>query len=443
MKKLMHIGLLLLTTMSVSVFAAPEIITWKTSNGANVYFVETHDLPIVDVQVVFDAGSVRDTGDKRGLSLLVNSLLELGANGLNADQISFEFERLGAEYSAQSGHDSSSVSLRSLSDQSKLVKAVEMLRQVIAFPEFQQKDFERQRNNLLVSIQRKHQSPASIAKERFEQEIYQGHPYGNANEGSPDTLEQIAREDLVNFHKQFYTTTNTIISIVGDIKRQSAEKLVEELLKSLPEGQANKAIAVVNDLERGKTIRIPHLSTQVHILIGQPGIKYGDPDYFPLYVGNHILGGGGLGSRLFEEVREKRGLSYGVSSYFSPRRGVGTFMASLQTRVDQADQALAVLRETIAEFRHSGPNKSELAAAKKYIAGSFPLRTDSNKEISRYISFIGFYGLPIDHLETFATKVAAVTVEEIRASFQKRVDVDRFITVMVGPVDAEQGGTIN
>ena len=439
----MHIGLLLLITMSVPGFAAPEIINWKTSSGTNVYFVETHNLPIVDVQVVFDAGSVRDPGDKRGLSLLVNSLLELSADGLNADQISFEFERLGAEYSGQSGYDSASVSLRSLSNQSKLAKAVEMLHKVLAFPEFQHKDFERQRNNLLVSIQRKHQSPRSIAKERFDHEIYQGHPYGYANEGSAETLAQITRKDLLNFHKRFYTTMNAMISIVGDIERKSAEKLAEELLKSLSEGQANKTIAVVQDLERGKIIKIPHPSTQVHILTGQPGIKYGDPDYFPLYVGNHILGGGGMMSRLYEEVREKRGLSYSVSSYFSPRRVAGPFMANAQTREDQADQALAVLMETITEFRDNGPSKAELAAAKKNITGSFPLRTDSNRETSRYISVIGFYGLPIDYLDTFSAKVEAVTVEDIKASFQNRMDVDRFITVMAGPVDADQGGTAN
>ena len=433
----------MLIAISGTVFAVPEITLWKTSNGANVYFVETHDLPIVDLQVVFGAGSVRDPDDKRGLSLLTNSILELGANGLNADQISFEFERLGAEYNGISGYDSASVSLRSLSDQSKLKKAITILQQVIAYPDFQEKDLERQLNSLLVDIQRKNQSPGSVATEQFIQEIYQGHPYGYAIEGSAESLARISREDLVKFHKQYYTSTNAMVSLVGDIKRQDAEEIAEELLKSLPADSAHNQVADVKDLDRAKTIRLPHPSTQVHILMGQPGIKYGDPDYFPLYVGNHILGGSGLVSRLFGEVREKRGLAYSVSSYFSPRRAAGPFLARAETREDQADQTLAVLRQTIAEFRNSGPSEQELATAIKNITGSFPLRIDSNREISRYISVIGFYGLPTDYLETYTTKVKAVTVEAVKASFQNRVDVDRFITVMVGPVDVDEGGTEN
>jgi zinc protease len=157
-------------------------------------------------------------------------------------------------------------------------------------------------------------------------------------------------------------------------------------------------------------------------------------------VGNHILGGGGLVSKLFEEVREKRGLSYTASSYFAPRRDNGPFRASLQTRNDQAEEALTVLQATIAEFIRRGPTGDELESAKKNITGGFPLRIDSNGEISGYLSVIGFYGLPLDYLEQFNRKIEAVTVADIKDAFQRRIHVDKFVTVLVGPVDQDTGG---
>ena len=170
-------------------------------------------------------------------------------------------------------------------------------------------------------------------------------------------------------------------------------------------------------------------------MTGQTGMRYGDPDYFALYVGNHILGGGGLVSRLFQEVREKRGLSYGASSYFAPRRDAGPFMASISTRGDQAAEGFSVLKKTIADFIEQGPTEDELVAVKKNITGGFPLRIDSNKKISGYLSVIGFYGLPLDYLDRFNERIEAVTVAEIRDAFQRRVDPDKFVTVLVGPVD--------
>ena len=192
-------------------------------------------------------------------------------------------------------------------------------------------------------------------------------------------------------------------------------------------------LPAVRRLEQDREIRIEHPSSQVHILLGQPGIRRGDPDYFPLYVGNHILGGGGFVSRLYEEVREKRGLSYGAYSYFSPRRGLGPFTASLQTRADQQAQALQVMRETIRAFIERGPTPEELEAAQKNISGGFPLRLDSNSKILGYIAMIGFYDLPLNYLDTFIDKVNAVTIEEIRDAFKRRLHPERFVTVLVGP----------
>lgn len=421
---------------ALNVAAAPQIQNWETARGVRVYFVQTRELPILDIQLVFDAGSAREPEAKRGVALLTNSLLDQAAGGLDADQISFEFERLGAEYGAQSGYDSASVSLRTLADSSKLQPALQNLQRVLAQPEFKDADLERQRNQLLVSLQRKQQDPGDIADDKFYAAIYQGHPYGYPNEGDAESLAAIQRDDLLAFHKSYYTAVNALVTIVGDTDRAGAEAIADLLTGQLPVGTRPGPVAPVQALATGQDIKVDHPSSQVHILIGQPGMRYGDPDYFPLYVGNQILGGGGLVSRLFNEMREKRGLSYSSASYFAPRRDLGPFLASTQVRAEQANEGLDVLKKTIADFVAEGPTEKELEAVKKNLTGGFPLRIDSNKKISGYLSVIGFYGLPLDYLDRFNDRIEAVTIEQIRDAFRRRVDVSKFVNVMVGPVAA-------
>jgi len=429
------IGVFILLNSAVS--AGPLIQHWETSSGVRVYFVESHELPMVDLQLVFDAGSVRDPEGKRGLAQLTNSLLDQAAGGMNADDISFEFERLGAEFSARGASDTASISLRSLSNKDLLEPALDMLKIVLTSPDFPEDVIDRERNRILVGIQRKNQSPGAIASERFDEVVFAGHPYAYPNEGTPESLSNIIRNDLVRFHSDFYVAKNAMITLVGDISLRQAEFIAESVTGDLPLGSAPRYFPEVQPAAKEALIKVAHPSSQVHILLGQPGMKYGDPDYFPLYVGNHILGGGGLVSRLFEEVREKRGLSYGASSYFSPRRGLGPFQASISTREDQTQEGLDVLKQTIKDFVDNGPTQDELISAKKNITGGFPLRLDSNGKISGYLSVIGFYQLPLDYLETFNEKVESVTLNDIKDAFQRRLDPDKFVTVLVGPVQAE------
>ena len=197
-------------------------------------------------------------------------------------------------------------------------------------------------------------------------------------------------------------------------------------------GAAPPALTPVAALGAAQEHRVEFPSIQSHVLIGQPGLKRGDPDYFPLLVGNHVLGGGGLVSILFDEVREKRGLSYSVNSHFSPMSELGPFTASLQTDNSQQDEAVAVLREQLRKFVAEGPTPAALEAAKQNLIGGFPLRIDSNSKIVEYLSMIGFYDLPLDYLNTFAEHVAGVTVESVRSAFKRRLDPAKMVTVIVG-----------
>ena len=431
---------MLLTSYLLSPYiqAAPVIQIWQSEKGANVYFVEAKELPIVDIQIIFDAGSSRD-GKKAGLAGLTNSLLDEGAGGLTADQISQGFDNLGANYGASAGYDSASISLRSLSDPALLEPALENLARVLIKPDFPEDALARQKNRALIGIRSKQQSPGALASDAFFAEVFKGHPYAVPSSGTEESISAMVRNDVVDFHKNYYVTKNTTIAIVGDLTKAQAKAMVEKLLKELPTGEKPQQIPAVQVLEKAATIQIDYPSTQTHILLGQTGIKRGDADYFPLYVGNHVLGGGGMVSRLFVEIREKRGLSYSANSYFSPMRENGPFTASLQTRTDQTEEALSVLREHLKIFIDNGPTEAELEASKKNITGGFPLRLASNSKIIAYIGMIGFYGLPKDYLETFNANVNAVTVDQIKDAFKRRLSPDKFVTVMVGPRSDEQG----
>ena len=424
----------LLLLASSSATAIPEIQNWQTDRGTEVYFVETHELPIVDIRVMFDAGSGRD-GEKPGLAMLTNGLLDEGAGGLNADQISRGFENLGAKFGSNTDTDLASVALRVVNDPAQLYAAVNNLKLVMTSPDFPEEAFERQKSRTLIGIRQKQQSPGDLASDAFFAAIYGDHPYAFPVEGTEATLQQISVDDVRKFHKKYYVAGNAVVAIVGDLDRAGAEQMVNMLLADLPAGKKAKPLPVVKPLTRSKTIWIDYPSTQTHILVGQPGIRRDDPDLFPLYVGNHVLGGGGMVSRLFEEIREKRGLSYSTYSYFIPKRRAGPFVAGLQTRTDQADEALDLLVEELKKYIDDGPDETELDASKENLTGGFPLRIDSNADILNYLAMIGFYGLPLDYLDTYSEKIMNVTVQDVKKAFRKKLTPDKMIRVLVGPVN--------
>ena len=428
-----HTKIILFSTLcfAVSALASPDIEYWTTDKGADVYYVHAPELPMVDIQIVFDAGSTRDA-DSLGIAMLTNSLLAEGANGEDADTISNGFESLGAIYVADVGYDSASLQLRSLTETELLTEAIENFKKVISTPDFPNDALERKRSQMLIAIKAKEQSPGAIAKDAFMSAIYQSHPYGKPSEGDEASIKSIKREDIVSFYRKYYTAKNSMIAIVGAIDRKTAEQISEDIVNALQDGKKAVPLSKVNKLDVSKNIFIEYPSVQTHILVGQPGVKRGDADYFPLYVGNHILGGGGMVSRLFEEVREKRGLSYSAYSYFSPMRFKGPFIAGLQTKTDQSDEAISVVLENIKNYIELGPTEEELISAKKNIIGGFPLRVDSNSKILNYVVVVGYYKLPLDYLRTFNSNVEAVTIEHIKDAFKRRLTVDNLVTVKVG-----------
>ncbi len=429
--KLFIVWLTLLLLPLGGAVASPEIQHWKTSNGARVYFVAAPQLPMLDIRVVFDAGSARD-GKLPGLALMTNALLDAGAGDLDEEAIAERLEGLGAQLSSSALRDMAMVSLRSLSDVRYLDPAAAILARIIGEPRFPEEVFQRERKRLLVSLRAEQQSPGDIASKAFYRAIYGEHPYASPVNGTEESLQALRRSDLQRFHQRYYVAANAVVALVGDLTREEAEKLAEKLVAPLSTGTGAPSLPAVKPLAGAVEKSLPHPSTQTHILLGQPGMTRTDPDYMALYVGNHILGGSGFGSRIMTEIREKRGLAYSAYSFFLPMRRKGPFQMGLQTRNETAAEAERLLREILVRFIEEGPTEKELIAAKKNITGSFPLRIDSNRDILEYIAMIGFYGLPLDYLETFNQRVEAVTGEAIRDAFRRRIDPQRLAAIRVG-----------
>jgi zinc protease len=435
-----NLVLLALFGFAGSAQAALNIQHWTLENGARVYFVENHSIPMLDVSVEFDAGSRRDPTAQAGLAALTNGMLARGvaqaklADGsveaaLSEAELSDALADIAAQRGGSAGADRAGVSMRTLSSQAERTQAIRLLSRLLAQPEFPQSFLERDKARLISGIRESLTKPESIASKAFWRLAYGSHPY--AAEATVESVQSITREAMLSFHREHYVANHAVIAMIGDVNRDQADTIARELTRRLPQGQSLPELPAVAK-SVGVEERIPHPASQAHIAVGMPAMARGDADFFALTVGNYILGGGGFVSRLTREVREKRGLAYSAYSYFSPMTQAGPYQAGLQTRKDQADQALQVVRDTLSTYLREGPTQPELQAAKDNLIGGFALRIDNNRKILDNLAAIGFHGLPLDYLDTWPDKVAAVTVAEIRAAFARKLSMDRMVTVIVG-----------
>ncbi|MCM2251022.1 MAG: insulinase family protein [Ramlibacter sp.] len=430
--------------------AAIPIQHWSQPSGAAVFLVESPTIPMVDVQIDFDAGSRRDPADQAGLARVTAGMASMGITAANTatpgpysaaldeNQLSEAWADLGAGFGASANTDRMSFSLRSLTDPDLLPKAAQLAARQLADPAFPEAVWQRERQRMAASLREAKTRPATVAGHAYAPAVYGTHPYGY--EMTEESLERISVRDMTQMYRRLIQPCRARVSVVGAVTRAQADALVSTLLSRLPAAAAGceplAPVAEVAPLAAPVLREIPFASAQAHVLIGQPGYKRKDPDFFALLVGNYILGGGGFVSRLSQEVREKRGLSYSVYSYFSPGLHAGAFTLGLQTRPDQAAQAVQVSREVLARFVAEGPTPAELKAAKDYLVGGFPLLLDSNRKLLENIANIAWHGLPLDYLDTWTRQVERVSVADVRAAFARKLQPDRMVTVTVGAVAA-------
>jgi zinc protease len=418
--------------------AAIPIVHWTHASGAQVYLVESPAIAMVDVQMDFDAGGRRDPQGKPGLANLMAAGTAYGVKARGAEAaldengLSDAWADLGASFGGSASADRLSFALRSLTYPDILGKAVALAARQLGDPAYPDAPWLRDRPKMVASIKEANTRPATLAGRAYAKEVYGSHPYGD--ETTEETLARTSAADMRALHDQALRACSAKVSIVGAVNRTQADALVSQLLAYLPSSgcDALPVVPEVAALTAPKEERIAFASAQAHVLLGQPGIKRNSPDFFALTVGNHILGGGGFTARLTEEVREKRGLSYSVYSYFSPGLHAGAFTIGLQTRPDQAQQALDLVREVLAKFVQDGPTEKELQAAKDNLIGGFALRLDSNRKLLDNVANIAWNNLPLDYLETWTAQVQKLTVADIRTAFARTLQPERMVTVVLG-----------
>lgn len=441
LKKIWALSLFSFLLVAGSAYAGLNIQHWTLDNGARVYFVESHAIPVFDVSVDFDAGARRDPAAKAGIAALTNGMLARGIrtatlsdgtveSGMTESEISDALADVAAQRGGGPGTDRSGMSIRTLSSSSERDQSIRVLARLLAHPSIPDEFFLRDKARTISSLKEGLTKSESIADKAFWRLAYNGHPYGN--ETTVESVEAITRDDLLTFHQTHYVANHAVIAMIGDVTREQANAIAIELTRRLPQGEQLPelpAVPVSTAIEQ----RYPHPASQSHLLLGMPALARGDKDFFALTVGNYILGGGGFVSRIYRQVREQRGLAYSSYSYFNPMTQPGPYIAGLQTRKDQTDEALKVVRETIATFLRDGPTEAELKAAKDNLIGGFALRIDNNRKILDNLSMIGYHQLPLDYLDTWTSQVSRVTVADIRSAFARKLSLDRMVTVVVGP----------
>lgn len=424
--------------------AAIPVEHWSQASGLQIYLVQSHAIPMVDVQIDFDAGSRRDPADKAGLASVTAGMVSKGVRAgssaepaLDENALGEAWADLGARFGAHASADRMSFALRSLTYPDLLSRALQLAARQLAEPSFPTEVWLRERESLIASIKEANTRPATLAGRAFAQAVYGAHPYGF--EMTEASLSNINVSDMQARYRQLIQPCRAKVTVVGAVDRSQADALVQQLFARLVDGKSTARCVVlaplpeVKSLDKSADLRLAFNSAQAHVLIGQPGYKRDDPDHFALTVGNYILGGGGFVSRLTTEVREKRGLSYSVYSMFGPGLHAGAFTIGLETRPDQAEQALKVSREVLVDFVASGPTQEELTAAKDNLIGGFALLIDSNRKLLNNVANIAWNNLPLNYLDTWTQQIANVTVADIRGAFARKMQLDKMVTVVLGP----------
>jgi len=421
-----------------SAWAAIPIQHWTQPSGAQVYLVPSPAIPMLDVQIDFDAGSRRDPAALAGLAGLTAGMASQGvravgpAPALDENALGEAWADLGASLDSSASTDRFSFALRTLTYPDLLDKATALAARQIGEPSFSDNLWQRERQRVAAQLKESFTRPATVAGRAFAAAVYGTHPYGY--ELTADTLARIHTADMRGFYARSILPCRATVSLVGAVDRAQADALVTRLLARLPATGCTPlpAVADVVPLTQASDQHIPFDAAQAQVLIGQVGYPRSDPAFFALLVGNHILGGGGFGSRLTAEVREKRGLSYSVYSGFAPSLHAGAFTIGLQTRPDQAQQAIQVAKDVLSRFVANGPTAAELQAAKDNLAGGFALRIDSNRKLLDNVANIAWNQLPLDYLDHWTEHIERVTQADIQAAFTRILQPEKMATIVVG-----------
>lgn len=402
----------------------------ELENGLVLLVAERPTLPMVTLQLLVKAGSLQESKEKAGLAHLTAVLLTLGTTSRSALEISEAIEFMGGSLSSGASRDTASVSLTVL--KRDLEKGLELFSDVLLHPAFRDAEIERKVREIKGGIRQKLEDPGTVAREAFLAQIFGDHPYGRPVEGTEQSLDRISRQDLVEFHQRYYLSNNSILAAAGDITLEELKAVVEKHLQGWRRKEVpSLAPSSLAPLSKRRVVKIDRGVTQAHILWGHVGIERQNPDFYPMVVMNHILGGGGLTSRLMRSIREEKGWAYDVHSHFTPGLLPGAFLVNLQTKNETAGAAVQEVLHQIQAIREQGVTEEELQDAKAYITGSFPLRFDTNQEVVSLLAQVELHNLGMDYVEMYPRMMNAVTREDVRRVARERLDLDRYILLVL------------
>ncbi|KEJ90375.1 M16 family metallopeptidase [Sulfitobacter donghicola] len=416
-------------TAALPAFADVDIQAVTSDGGIKAWLVEEHSLPFVAIEISFLGGTSLDVEGKRGAINLMTGLLEEGSGDLDARAFARAGEELATSFGFSSGPDSLTVSARFLTE--NFDASVALLRDVLQSPRFDDADVERVRAQVISGLAFDEKDPNDIASRTFAQMAYGDHPYGSVDAGTPESVAALTRDDLFEAHKNVLVRDRVLVGASGDITPEQLGALVDTLLEGLPESGPALPPKVEPQISGGTTV-VDFETPQSVALFGQRGIAVDDDDYFAAIILNQVLGGGSFESRLMNEVREKRGLTYGVYSYLSPRDLANSYMGSVSSANDRIAEAIEVIRDQWRLAAEEGLTEEEVQDAKTYLTGSYPLRFDGNGTIAGILVGMQSIGLDPEYVKTRNARVDRVTTEEVKRVAAELLDPDALHFVVVG-----------
>lgn len=431
MKRLCLLFLCFVFFSPAAAYAAGMAEREALPNGLVLLHAQRSALPVVRVVLAIKGGSITEPPEKAGLANLTADLLSEGTARRSSKEISDAIEFVGGELSTSGGADYITVTLSVLKKDVEL--GFDLLSDIVLNPVFSDDEIKRRKAVTKSSIIQQKEEPGIVASKAFNKAVFGDHPYGRPVEGTEESLDAITRGDVIDFHREYYVPNNAILSVAGDITRGELRSLLDKYFKDwAKKGIAEKTLPAIKPVVGPQVIKIDKDMTQSNIVIGHLGIKRENPDYYAVFVMNYILGGGGFASRMMDNIRDNKGLSYDVHSFFLANKYGGSFQAGLQTKNRTAHIAVDEILKEMERMRTDLVTDKELSDAKSYLTGSFPLRIDSNSKIASFLVAVEFYALGPDYVDRYKELIESVTRDDVLRVAKKYLHTKDYVLVMVG-----------
>lgn len=410
--------------------ASVDIQEVKSDSGVTAWLVEDYTVPIITVRFAFKGGTTQDPAGKEGIANLMTGLFDEGAGDLDSDAFQQRLDEVGAEMSFSATRDAIYGQMRMLAEERD--NAFDLLRLAVNSPRFDQQPVDRIRAQLNTQIQRALRDPNDQGREKFARALYGDHPYARRSDGTLESLGSVTPDDLHAFHKRIFARSNLHVAVVGAIDSETLQKELDRVFGTLPQDPDLVPIERTQP-KLGQVVHHPYNLPQATLQLVYPGLEREDPEFFAAYIMNHVLGGGTFSSRLFNEVREKRGLAYGVGSGLQTSDYSDALVIGTSTRADRAEEALTVMRETIAKLAQEGITDEELTTSKTYLIGAYPINNlDSSSAVASTLLELQRDNLGIDYIDRRVGYIEAVTKEQVKAAAQRLLNEEPAILI-IGP----------